>query len=97
VSLGKKTGTSQPTMNRLMSARDDTQDPRLGTIEATAEALKMPAWALLFDSPSLEELADQRITESIKLMLGCSKKNRDKIFDLINDIARLDSLDRNHS
>lgn len=94
VLLGKKTGTSQPTMNRLMTAREDTQDPRLGTIEAAAQALNVPPWMLFIENIPLSIIEDPRIAENMLKLASCSPRYREKIFEQISDAVRLDDMDR---
>lgn len=88
VSLGEKSGTSQPTMNRLMTAREDTQDPRLGTIEAAGEALKIDVWKFFFENFPETLLREKRLGELIKMLGECSEETQNRVilnaFDTIN-------------
>lgn len=97
VSFGKKTGIDQKTVYNLLNPEKSNTLPTTRTLQSISETFKIEYWKIVFPSMPLDLMTDQRLSTAIMQLANCTPKNRDKIFDLINDIARLDSLDRNHS
>jgi len=94
MSLGKETETSKTTMLRLMQPSEDSQDPRLKTLEATAEAFKSELWKLFFDGMPLELFEEKELHGIIQMLSQCSRENRLEIYRQIERIAKQDALEK---
>lgn len=97
VSLGRKSGLDQKTIYNLMHPDKAGGLPTIRTLEAISRAFKIGMWALVFPDMPVELMGDKRLADAIKRIGGCSSSSREKIFSHINDVARLDSLDRRGS
>lgn len=92
--LGELSGSSYGNAHRTINPIEDGYNPTTKSLQAISDGLKIPFWTMavpdmpveLFDDPDLEHL--------IKTYAKCKPENRAKIIQHINDVARLDDMDR---
>ena len=87
MTLGKKSGTSQTTVGRMMKASEDSQDPKLSTIDGAAKGMSISTWKLFFEDMPIELFKDSGLDQMIRLYAQCSEGNRAEIFDQIKKVS----------
>lgn len=90
--LGKKSGTNQTTMNRLMRAREEDPAPRIDTIDYALQALKIEPWAVMIEECTKEMMQNKRVTELLNKLNNCSNETRERIISNAFDTLMLEEI-----
>lgn len=93
--LGKISGSSYGNAHRTLNPLEDSYHPSTKSLQAIANGLSIPFWTMVFPEMPVDLFDDSELENLIKTYAKCKPENRAKIKQHIQDIARLDELDRN--
>ena len=93
-SLGRKAGIDQKTAYNLLNPEKSGTLPTTRTMDAIRKYFKIEFWPIVFPKMPVDLMGDQRLTKAIQQLADCTPESRDKIFERIEELSKLDKLER---